>query len=108
MVELQIDHDVERANRRRLASPRQDVEDHLVAGGTRLQRFAPSTASSPSVSTAASTRTNRRSASSPVPSLRRSRASAGGRFQPWSGAPLRTGELPRGLDPPRFQCSPLG
>ena len=69
---------------------------------------APSTASSPPVSTAASTRTNRRSASSPVPSLRRSRASAGGRFQPWSGAPLRTGELPRGLDPPRFQCSPLG
>jgi len=51
--------------------------------------IASSTASSPSVSTAASTRTNRRSASSPVPSLRRSRASAGGNSQPWNGAPLR-------------------
>ena len=31
-----------------------------------------------------------RSASSPVPSLRRSRAKAGGKSQPWNGAPFRS------------------
>jgi hypothetical protein len=65
------------------------ITSSLAVPASSASATAASTTSIPSISTAASTRTKRRSASSPEPSLRLSRVSAGGSDQSWNGAPLR-------------------